>query len=474
MSSRGGGVGGRRGGPGGASSVRGGERGRKRGRGALDAVEPRVPLPRGTGSGPGAGRDGAAAPVPALQPAEADVLSGEVETEMAAGMEAREGASSSSSASAPAVGEVEPPSRAVGALPPTSSKAVVLQARPGFGTVGTSCRVRANHFVVQLADKEIYHYDAAGAVAPAAPAVSVAASADANAVEPRVPLPRGTGSGPGAGRDGAAAPVPALQPAEADVLSGEVETEMAAGMEAREGASSSSSASAPAVGEVEPPSRAVGALPPTSSKAVVLQARPGFGTVGTSCRVRANHFVVQLADKEIYHYDVAIAPELRSRERNRNIINELFRSHKKYLDGRRSPAYDARKGMFTAGALPFTDREFVVKIANDPERGNQGEKEFKVTIKCAGAANLYMHSLKQFLAGRQRELPQDTIQALDIALRECPSSRYTSISRSFFSQAFGHKDIGCGVEWWRGYYQSLRPSQMGLSLNIGIVPNSLP
>ncbi|EAY91419.1 hypothetical protein OsI_13043 [Oryza sativa Indica Group] len=293
-----------------------------------------------------------------------------------------------------------------------------------------------------------------------------------DAVEPRVPLPRGTGSGPGAGRDGAAAPVPALQPAEADVLSGEVETEMAAGMEAREGASSSSSASAPAVGEGEPPSRAVGALPPTSSKAVVLQARPGFGTVGTSCRVRANHFVAQLADKEIYHYDVAIAPKLRSRERNRNIINELFRSHKKYLDGRRSPAYDGRKGMFTAGELPFKNREFVVKIANDPERGNQGEKEFKVTIKCA--AKLDMYSLKQFLAGRQRELPQDTIQALDIALRECPSSRYTSISRSFFSQAFGHKDIGCGVEWWRGYYQSLRPSQMGLSLNIGIVRNSLP
>ena len=49
------------------------------------------------------------------------------------------------------------------------------------------------------------------------------------------------------------------------------------------------------------------------------------------------------------------------------------------------------------------------------------EKEFKVTIKCA--AKLDMYSLKQFLAGRQRELPQDTIQALDIALRECPSSR---------------------------------------------------
>ncbi|KAL5209891.1 hypothetical protein ABZP36_005514 [Zizania latifolia] len=79
-----------------------------------------------------------------------------------------------------------------------------------------------------------------------------------------------------------------------------------------------------------------------------------------------------------------------------------------------------------------------------------------------------MYSLKQFMAGRQRELPQDTIQALDIALREGPSGRYTSISRSFFAQSFGHGEIGNGVECWRGYYQSLRPTQMGLSLNIDI------
>lgn len=48
--------------------------------------------------------------------------------------------------------------------------------------------------------------------------------------------------------------------------------------------------------------------------------------------------------------------------------------------------------------------------------------------------------------------------------------RYVSISRSFFSHSFGHGgDIGSGVECWRGYYQSLRATQMGLSLNIGIV-----
>jgi hypothetical protein len=45
---------------------------------------------------------------------------------------------------------------------------------------------------------------------------------------------------------------------------------------------------------------------------------------------------------------------------------------------------------------------------------------------------------------------------------------YVTLSRSFFSKKFGDgEDIGGGLECWRGYYQSLRPTQMGLSLNIG-------
>jgi eukaryotic translation initiation factor 2C len=47
------------------------------------------------------------------------------------------------------------------------------------------------------------------------------------------------------------------------------------------------------------------------------------------------------------------------------------------------------------------------------------------------------------------------------------------VSRSFFSTQFGHRgDIGEGLECWRGYYQSLRPTQMGLSLNIDISATS--
>ncbi|XP_044361741.1 protein argonaute 12-like [Triticum aestivum] len=45
-------------------------------------------------------------------------------------------------------------------------------------------------------------------------------------------------------------------------------------------------------------------LPPASSKSTEFPARPGYGTAGKRCRVRANHLLVQVADKEIYHYDV--------------------------------------------------------------------------------------------------------------------------------------------------------------------------
>ncbi|AQK63824.1 protein argonaute 12 isoform X4 [Zea mays] len=268
-------------------------------------------------------------------------------------------------------------------------------------------------------------------------------------------------------------------PAEVEELRGEVERKAAVAVpdaEAHEGPSSGTAhepSAAPARVEaeqgtslvVEADQAAQGRLPPSSSKALVFPARPGYGTLGRRCRVRANHFFVQVADKEIYHYDVVISPESQSRKRNRWILNELVKLHKNYLNGR-LPVYDGRKGLFTAGPLPFKTKEFVLELTN-PERANQGAKEYSVTIK--DAAKLDLYSLRQFLAGRQRELPQDTVQALDIAMRECPTEKYVSISRSFFSQSFGHGgDIGSGVECWRGYYQSLRATQMGLSLNIDI------
>lgn len=46
--------------------------------------------------------------------------------------------------------------------------------------------------------------------------------------------------------------------------------------------------------------------------------------------------------------------------------------------------------------------------------------------------------------------------------------RYCPVGRSFYSPDLGRRQpLGEGLESWRGFYQSIRPTQMGLSLNIG-------
>lgn len=48
--------------------------------------------------------------------------------------------------------------------------------------------------------------------------------------------------------------------------------------------------------------------------------------------------------------------------------------------------------------------------------------------------------------------------------------RYCPVGRSFYSPDLGRRQpLGEGLESWRGFYQSIRPTQMGLSLNIGTV-----
>ena len=48
------------------------------------------------------------------------------------------------------------------------------------------------------------------------------------------------------------------------------------------------------------------AAQPSSSKALVIPRRPGYGSVGKKIEVRANHFLVEVADRDLHHYDVSI------------------------------------------------------------------------------------------------------------------------------------------------------------------------
>ncbi|XP_062026356.1 protein argonaute 1B-like [Rosa rugosa] len=210
---------------------------------------------------------------------------------------------------------------------------------------------------------------------------------------------------------------------------------------------------------------------PTSSKSVRFPLRPGRGTVGAKCIVKANHFFAELPDKDLHQYDVTITPDIASRRLNRAVIKQLVDLYRQSQLGNRLPAYDGRKSLYTAGPLPFSSKEFKIVLVDDDDGSGSGgqrkekEREFKVVVKFAARADL--HHLELFLMGRQAEAPQEALQVLDIVLRELPTASYFPVARSFYSPDLGRRQsLGEGLESWRGFYQSIRPTQMGLSLNI--------
>ncbi|KAI6685242.1 hypothetical protein NL676_031155 [Syzygium grande] len=295
---------------------------------------------------------------------------------------------------------------------------------------------------------------------------------------------RGYAGGGGSGYRPAPAPAPSpVRPTGAAYPPGPSTAAVAAAAAASSpGASSSgTSPAAPASdvsslsGEVERrlTLRAPSSPPPLSSKGVRFPPRPGFGRAGRKCVVRANHFLVEVADKDFHHYDVSIDPVVSNKKINREILGVLVKQYWETHLGRRRPAYDGRKSLYTAGPLPFNSKVFSVKLVeNDEAAGSSSqsrrkEREFKVTISLVARTDL--HHLQQFIQGRQLDCPQEIIQVLDVVLRASPSEKYTVVGRSFFSTDLGLKgELGEGLEYWRGYYQSLRPTQLGLSLNIDV------
>ncbi|XP_073136369.1 protein argonaute 1B-like [Henckelia pumila] len=208
-------------------------------------------------------------------------------------------------------------------------------------------------------------------------------------------------------------------------------------------------------------------MQPASSKSMRFPLRPGKGIYGARCVVKANHFFAELPDKDLHQYDVSITPEVTSRGVNRAVMEQLVKLYQESHLGRRLPAYDGRKSLYTAGPLPFVSREFRINLIDEEDGpgGPRREREFKVVIKFAARADL--HHLGMFLQGRQADAPQEALQVLDIVLRELPTSRYSPVGRSFYSPDLGRRHpLGEGLESWRGFYQSIRPTQMGLSLNI--------
>lgn len=207
---------------------------------------------------------------------------------------------------------------------------------------------------------------------------------------------------------------------------------------------------------------ALGPGPPTS----LFQPprRPGLGTVGKPIRLLANHFQVQIPKIDVYHYDVDIKPEKRPRRVNREVVDTMVRHFKMQIFGDRQPGYDGKRNMYTAHPLPI-GRDRVDMEVTLPGEGK--DQTFKVSVQWVSVVSLQL--LLEALAGHLSEVPDDSVQALDVITRHLPSMRYTPVGRSFFSPPEGYyHPLGGGREVWFGFHQSVRPAMWNMMLNIDV------
>lgn len=194
----------------------------------------------------------------------------------------------------------------------------------------------------------------------------------------------------------------------------------------------------------------------------------------------ANHFLVQLdPSQRIFHYNVEMSPSP-SKEVARLIKQKLVEENSSMLSGA-YPAFDGRKNIYSPVEFENDRLEFFVSLPIPTSKSVLPSGELKELIHKQHQLKLFRINIKlvskydgkelsRYLSKEDNDwipLPQDYLHALDVVLRESPSEKCIPVGRSLYSSSMGGaKEIGGGAVGLRGFFQSLRPTQQGLSLNV--------
>ncbi|KAG0602900.1 hypothetical protein M758_10G049800 [Ceratodon purpureus] len=244
--------------------------------------------------------------------------------------------------------------------------------------------------------------------------------------------------------------------------------------------------------------------------------RPGFGRVGEPTQLVTNHFRAKVVKwDDIYHYNVSIDPPLTSKKVCRDILNKLQQTFGQVEFGGKLWAYDGETALFTSGSLPFNSMDFPVFLDDfkgssfrpgdrggrhghsppmgSPPPGSPGQeivpKRRKTiargrdfTVRIEFAAKIRMRAIDEMMRGATGRCNQEleiraseALRVLDILLRESASQRgYLLVRDNFFHPSLGMPcDLGGGVEGWHGYHSSVRPTGLGLTLNLDITMTTI-
>ncbi|KAJ7781167.1 argonaute-like protein [Mycena metata] len=229
-----------------------------------------------------------------------------------------------------------------------------------------------------------------------------------------------------------------------------------------------------------PPAGARAAGLPTAGAHITTVGvkRPDFSSGGQPVQIFVNSFATTVPSSIIHHYDgkfkFVISPSEKTlpARMTMDLIRRLQFDVAPQIFTPRC-VYDGRKNIFSIRELPFDtgSQEFDVTLADAAPAGSggggKGPKVYK--IKLTKVAQINPEVLKRFIDGDQSHdnTVLTAITALNVVIRMEPTLKYPFNVRSFFTNK-ETKDIGAGLELWRGYFQSIRPAMGRMLINVDI------
>ena len=208
--------------------------------------------------------------------------------------------------------------------------------------------------------------------------------------------------------------------------------------------------------------------PGTPSRSEKAEPRPPRrpdrgGKLGRQIKLRVNFLPVSLPEIDIHHYRTEIIAkgyEVGKGYTKREapmIIKCMVEQYQNANPHGPRLVYDKNgENVYCKNPIPGIEnsREYSVVFTTD----NGKQREYTVKIKWVSKVSLY--DLNEALKGNRTEIPQATIQAVEVIMQHLPNMTSISVGRSFFNYSDRReKDLGFGVQVWSGTFLSIRPTQ---------------
>ncbi|KIY67428.1 argonaute-like protein [Cylindrobasidium torrendii FP15055 ss-10] len=209
-----------------------------------------------------------------------------------------------------------------------------------------------------------------------------------------------------------------------------------------------------------------------------LPLRPDFGKLGKEVKLRANFFSVNIPETNLFEYDIVMTPSAgASNRRVKRRIFQLAEQSPEWAPLRGKVAHDHASKLISSYELPqpltISSIEYYEED-EDPDRKNK--KSY--TLEFNFIQPIDTAKLLRFVKGTPSERNEDVLpilSALNLILAAHPSRAageggavLVGRNRFFTKNAAPAVSLGGGLEAWRGFYSSVRPSHHQLLVNVNV------